>query len=62
MIGRTLSAVTISSNENDGLLALSGNYLKIALASRREANQIVDVRIGGLTAEGLSEAGALRVL
>jgi threonylcarbamoyladenosine tRNA methylthiotransferase MtaB len=62
MIGRTLSAVTIGSSEDDGLTALSGNYLKIALASRREANLIVDVRIGGLTADGLSEAGALRVL
>ena len=58
MVGRTLSAVTIE----DGLIALSGNYLKIALASKREANRIVDVRIGGLTADGLSEAGALRVL
>jgi threonylcarbamoyladenosine tRNA methylthiotransferase MtaB len=62
MIGRTLSAVTITSNTDDGLSALSGNYLKIALASTREANQIVDVRIDGLTADGLSEAGALRVL
>jgi threonylcarbamoyladenosine tRNA methylthiotransferase MtaB len=62
MIGRTLSAVTITSNTDDGLSALSGNYVKIALASKREANQIVDVRVGGLTAEGLSEAGALRVL
>ncbi len=62
MVGRTLSAVTIGSSEDDGLTALSGNYLKIALASKREANLIVAVRIGGLTADGLSEAGALRVL
>ncbi len=58
MLGRTLSAVTIET----GLIALSENYLKIALASPREPNRIVDVRIGGLTAEGLSEAGMLRVL
>jgi threonylcarbamoyladenosine tRNA methylthiotransferase MtaB len=58
MIGRTLSAVTME----DGHIALSGNYLKIVLASKREANQIVDVRIGGVTADGLSEAGVLRVL
>ena len=62
MVGRTLSAVTITSSNDDGRAALSGNYLKIALASPREPNQIVDVRIGGLTAEGLSEAGMLRVL
>ena len=58
MIGRTLSAVTIE----DGLTALSGNYLKIALASQREENQLIDVRVGGLTADGLSEAGALHIL
>ncbi len=66
MIGRTLSAVTITSTNashtDDGLAALSGNYLKIALASKQQANRIVDVRIGGLTADGLSEAGALQVL
>jgi threonylcarbamoyladenosine tRNA methylthiotransferase MtaB len=56
MVGRTLSAVTVQ----DG--ALSENYLKIALASPREPNRIIDVRIGGMTAEGLSEAGMLRVL
>ena len=58
MLGRTLSAVTIE----DGRVALSENYLKIALASQREPNQIVDVRIGGLTADGLSEADLFQVL
>ena len=58
MVGRTLSAVTIE----DGRVALSENYLKIALAAGRDANRIVDVRIGGMTADGLSEAGSLQVL
>lgn len=58
MLGRTLSAVTIG----DGTAALSGNYLKIRLATPREANQIMDLRIGGLTQDGLSEAGFLPVL
>jgi len=58
MVGRTLSAVTIE----DGLTAVSGNYLKIELAATREPNRMVDVKIGGLTEDGLSEAGALRVL
>lgn len=58
MAGRTLSAVTIE----DGLTALSENYVKIALASRREPNRLVNVPIGGLTREGLSELGALPVL
>jgi hypothetical protein len=50
MIGSTVSAVTIE----DG--ALSDNYLKISLARPHEANRIVDVLIGGLTADGLHEA------
>jgi len=58
MQGRTLSAVTIE----DGCVALSGNYLKIALARPREANRIEDIHIGALTAEGLAESGVLPVL
>jgi threonylcarbamoyladenosine tRNA methylthiotransferase MtaB len=58
MIGRTLSAVTIE----DGRMALSGNYLKISLAAPREPNRIVNLKIGGLTKDGLSEAGRLAVL
>jgi threonylcarbamoyladenosine tRNA methylthiotransferase MtaB len=57
-IGRTLSAVVLE----DGRAALSGNYLKISLASPRRPNQIVDVRIGGLTKDGVSEAVLLPVL
>ena len=56
MIGRTISVVTIE----DG--ALSENYLKVRLASSREANRIEDILIGGLTADGLHEAGMLPVL
>jgi threonylcarbamoyladenosine tRNA methylthiotransferase MtaB len=58
MLGRTLSAVTIE----DGRVALSDNYLKIALAYSREPNRIVDVRIGGLGKDGLAEAGFFPVL
>jgi threonylcarbamoyladenosine tRNA methylthiotransferase MtaB len=57
-IGRTLSAVVLE----DGRAALSGNYLKISLASQRRPNRIVDVRICGLTKDGVSEAGLLPVL
>jgi threonylcarbamoyladenosine tRNA methylthiotransferase MtaB len=56
MLGRTLSVVTIE----DG--ALSDNYLKVALARPRAANRIEDVIVGGLTADGLHEAGMLPVL
>jgi threonylcarbamoyladenosine tRNA methylthiotransferase MtaB len=58
MVGRTLSAVTL----DDGLMALTENYLKIELASPREPNRIVDLRIGGLGKETLREFNALRVL
>jgi threonylcarbamoyladenosine tRNA methylthiotransferase MtaB len=51
MVGRTLSAVTL-----DNGTALTSNYLKIELASPRPANQIVDIRIGGLGKDCLREA------
>jgi len=54
-IGRTLSVVTIQ----DGRLALSDNYLKVALARPRKSNRIEDIVIGGLTGDGLCEFGAL---
>ena len=52
MVGRTLSAVTL----HEPGAALTENYLKVELAQPREANAIVDLRIGGLTRLGLSEA------
>jgi len=58
MIGRTLRAVTIE----DGSVALSGNYLKILLARKREPNRLEEIPIGGVTAEGLAETGSLPVL
>ena len=51
-VGRTISAVTLE----DG--ALSDNYLKITLARPRAANRIENIRIGGLTADGLCETGS----
>jgi threonylcarbamoyladenosine tRNA methylthiotransferase MtaB len=52
LVGKTLTAVTL----HEPLTAISENYLKISLAHHREANGIVDLRIGGLTANGLREA------
>ena len=52
MVGRTLSAVTL---HDDGI-ALTGNYLKVELAAPRQANRLVELKIGGVTAGGLSEA------
>jgi tRNA A37 methylthiotransferase MiaB len=57
MIGRTLSAVTLDESGT----ALTENYLKVELASPKEPNRIVDVKIGGVTATGLSEISPLKV-
>ncbi|MGB7760413.1 MAG: tRNA (N(6)-L-threonylcarbamoyladenosine(37)-C(2))-methylthiotransferase MtaB [Bryobacteraceae bacterium] len=52
MVGRTLSVVTL----HEPGAALTGNYLKVQLASLREANLMADLQIGGLTRDGLREA------
>lgn len=57
MVGRELSVVTLGDRRS-----LSGNYLQVELATPRPANQIVSVRIEGLSASGLVEAQPLRVL
>ena len=56
MLGQTLSAVTLDHG------ALADNFLKVKLASHQEANRLIDVKIGGLTVDGVSESGALTVL
>jgi threonylcarbamoyladenosine tRNA methylthiotransferase MtaB len=56
MLDRTLSVVTLT----DG--ALSDNFLKVELAIPRPANQLIDVKIGSVTAGGLREHNALTVL
>jgi threonylcarbamoyladenosine tRNA methylthiotransferase MtaB len=56
MIGTTLSAVTL----DDG--ALTGNYIKVKLATPREPNRIIDVRMGSLSSDGLTEAGAFPIV
>ncbi len=56
MAGRTLSAVTLDRG------ALSDNFLRIDLASERPPNQLIDVRIGGLTSTGLREFNPFEVV
>jgi threonylcarbamoyladenosine tRNA methylthiotransferase MtaB len=56
MLGRTLSVVTLT----DG--ALSDNFLKVELATPRASNQLLDVKIGTLTPNGLREHNAFTVL
>jgi threonylcarbamoyladenosine tRNA methylthiotransferase MtaB len=56
MLGRTLSVVTLTEG------ALSDNFLKVELATPRASNQLMDVKIGSLTPNGLREHNALTVL
>jgi threonylcarbamoyladenosine tRNA methylthiotransferase MtaB len=56
MIGRNLSVVTLAEG------ALSDNFLKVGLATPRPPNQLADVKIGSLSANGLREFGAFAVL
>jgi threonylcarbamoyladenosine tRNA methylthiotransferase MtaB len=54
LVGRTVSAVTL----NDPGIALTENYLRVEMAAFRPPKQMVDLRIGGLTAAGLRETPA----
>lgn len=54
MLGKSLSAVTL----HEAGTALTGNYLKVSLAAPRTPNEIVELEIGGVTSDGLLEAGA----
>jgi threonylcarbamoyladenosine tRNA methylthiotransferase MtaB len=50
MVGRTLKAVTL-----EGAVALTENYLKVELGTERPANQLIEVKIAGVTEGGLRE-------
>ena len=52
MVGRSLHGITLDESGT----ALTSNYLKVELAVPREANRLVDLRIGGVTSGGLREA------
>jgi len=58
MVGKRLSVVTL---EQRGM-ALSDNYLKVELAWPREPNRLIEVDIGSVTAQGVREKSALRVV
>lgn len=57
MVGRSLSAVTLSRQS-----ALTTNFIPVELSQARDANQIVDIRIGSLTESALREQELLPVL
>ncbi len=57
LLGATLSVVTL-----DNGAALSSNFVKVALAKPREANLLTEIRVGGLTSDGVCEAALLPIL
>lgn len=58
MVGKTLPAVTLEER----CAALTSNFLKVQLAQVHPPNELVEVRIGAVSATGLCEAGVLPVL
>ncbi len=58
MAGKVLPAVTL---EQRGM-ALTTNYLKVELAHARQANQLIDVEIGGVAGPHLREHALLTVI
>jgi threonylcarbamoyladenosine tRNA methylthiotransferase MtaB len=58
MVGKTLSAVTL----HEPGAALTGNYIKVELAQHREANRLLDLRIGDVSPDGLREQSALSLV
>ncbi len=57
MVGRVLPAVTLENRT-----ALTTNYIKIHLATPRQANQLVDLTMGPPSADGIAEATPFPVL
>ena len=58
LLGRTVSAVTL----NEPGIALTENYVRVEMAGLRQPNQIVNLRVGGVTASGLREVTSPAVL
>ena len=58
MVGRTLSVVTL----NEPGTALSDNYIKVELARLRPANELLEVKVGAVTEDGVREVTSPAVL
>ena len=57
MVGRTLSAVTLSNDS-----ALTGNFLRVQLAKPRAPNEIVDIEIGSAGPGQLKEHETFQII
>jgi threonylcarbamoyladenosine tRNA methylthiotransferase MtaB len=58
LMGRTFSAVTLEQRGT----ALTTNFVRVELAHILPPNQVVNVKLGGVTAAGMREASLLPVL
>ena len=58
LLGSPVSVVTI----DDGMTALSSNYVRVTLARARMPNQIETITAASLSRQGIVEAGALPIL
>jgi hypothetical protein len=57
MVGRKLAAVTLEQSR----MALTTNFLKVEMTRARDANQSVDLEIGGVSAGGLIECDLVQI-
>ena len=57
-VGRDLGAITLTRFDGDSTEALSDNFLKVRVAGRHSANQMITVRVEGLCHDEL--AGHIR--
>jgi tRNA A37 methylthiotransferase MiaB len=53
-VGKPLEAITLHSREDGSTEALTNNFLKLRMDGTHHSNQLMQVSITGLTAEGLS--------
>ena len=52
-VGRTIEAITLAKCGPEVSEALSDNYLKVNLAGRHQANEILEISITGVNSVGL---------
>lgn len=58
LVGKTLTAVTLEERP----LALTTNFVKVEMATAREPNRMVDLKIGSVSATGLRERSVFPIL
>jgi hypothetical protein len=52
-LGREIEAITLHANSDGTTEALSNNYIKVRVTGEVASNELLRVRVGGLTEDGL---------